>query len=386
MKRPNIFVYIILGFILKIYSIFKGQKITKKAHLYAPCIVLSNHTSFPDFIYTTSAVYPKRINYLAADKMFYDPVLGFFLRLARAIPKCLFQNDTQATLKAMRILKNKGIIGIFPEGQISPAGVTLEFNPAISKFIKKVNVPVYLVKHRNAYLVNPPWSKKTFRGKIETSVELLFSIEDINQLSQSKINDVIQEKLFFNTHEYNDIKRNTYKVNDITNLESVIYQCPRCKTKELISKHKSLVCNNCNSIYQYDQYGQLGGYRIDVLYREQESFIQNEIDNNPDFLLESNVNLECYRGKKVIEVGKGCIKLSKNGYEYIGTIDGVNTKLYFTPKTIPTLPSDLGRNIQIYEGYQLYQFVFNDRRIPTQFVIAGEYLHKIENNKNIQTS
>src|SRR3989339_115812 len=108
MKRPNIFLYSILGFLVKIFAYFKGQRITKKLKISGPAIILSNHTSFYDFIYTTAAMYPHRVSYLAANKMFYDPLLGFFLHLARAIPKSLFQSDPAATLKAFKILKRKG--------------------------------------------------------------------------------------------------------------------------------------------------------------------------------------------------------------------------------------------------------------------------------------
>ena len=51
---------------------------------------------------------------------------------------------------------------------------------------------------------------------------------------------------------------------------------------------------------------------------------------------------------------------------------------HFEIKDVPTCPSDIGRNIQIYEGYQLYQFVFENPYLPTQFVLLGEVLHENE--------
>lgn len=70
MKRPNPFLNITLGFLIKIFAIIKGQSIIKKCKIKGPAIILSNHTSFYDFIYTSAAMYPKRISYLAAKKMF----------------------------------------------------------------------------------------------------------------------------------------------------------------------------------------------------------------------------------------------------------------------------------------------------------------------------
>lgn len=368
-----------LGFLLKIYALFKGQKITRLVKIKGPAIVLSNHTSFPDFLYTTVAAYPKRVSYLAADKMFYDPVLGLFLRLARAIPKCLFQTDPVATLKAFRILKQNGIIGIFPEGQISPIGVTMDYNPSIIKLIQKAKVPVYMVKHRGAYLVNPPWTKKTFRGKIETTVDIVVTQEEVQSLSKHELHQRINDKLSFNTHEYNETRQMKTKLNDIYNLESVIYHCPNCGIDDLKSEKHQLVCTHCNSEFIYDEYGKLGGYRIDELYKIQESIIHQKFDKNPDFHMNADVKLECYRENRVVEVGQGTLRLDIHGYHFNGTVDGVLTRYDFDPLHIASLPSDLGINIQIYKDYMLYQFVFSDNRIPTQFVIAGEYIYKLAN-------
>lgn len=137
MKRPNPLLYIPLGFLLKVFAIFKGQKITKKLKIKGPAIVLSNHTSFYDFVYTTAALYPRRVSYLAASKMFHEDATKVFLKMARAIPKSLMQADPVATLKAFRILKKKGIVSVFPEGQISPSGKTLKPAYSIAKFLKK---------------------------------------------------------------------------------------------------------------------------------------------------------------------------------------------------------------------------------------------------------
>ena len=135
MKRPNIFLYSTLGLLVKAIAVFKGQRITQKVKVNKPAIILSNHTSWFDFMYTTAAMYPHRVSYLAASKMFYDPSINIFLKMARAIPKSLFQPDPGATLKAFRILKKGGIISVFPEGQISPYGKSLTPSFSIAKFI-----------------------------------------------------------------------------------------------------------------------------------------------------------------------------------------------------------------------------------------------------------
>lgn len=203
MKKPNGCLFWPLGGLLKVYAFIKGQRIIKKDKIKGPAITLSNHTSFYDFIYTTTALYPKRMNYLAAHKMFFDPVLGFFLKLSRAIPKALLQPDAVATLKALRVLKNNGILSIFPEGQISPSGRFMKPTFSVAKLIKKAAVDVFIVKHQFPYLVNPPWTKKTFKGRMDTSIIKLLDKNDIKNLSELEIYNLVCEKLFHSPYEDN---------------------------------------------------------------------------------------------------------------------------------------------------------------------------------------
>lgn len=382
MKRPNPLIYIFFGFLLRVFAKLKGQKIVRLANIERPSIVLGNHGSWYDFIYMISALYPKRITFVAADKFFYDPLLKIFMGMDRAIQKSLFQSDPIATMKIYRTLKkSKGIVGIYPEGQISPIGKFAPFNEAIGKLAKKANVPVYMTKHVGAYFINPPWSKKTFKGKMETVVDLIVSTEDMKTMTEDEINQKIREKLYFNSAEYNETAKRQYRLNDVDNLESVVYQCPVCKAEHMTSVKTGLQCPDCKRTYDYDVYGKIGGYRIDELYDMQAAYVKDLFDKNPDFTLHADVELESYRNKRLAVVGEGTLKLSKAGYLFEGIVDHEFRTFTFNPKRIPTLAGDLGINVQIYEGYQIYEFVFSDKHIPSKFALAAEYLYAEANKE-----
>jgi 1-acyl-sn-glycerol-3-phosphate acyltransferase len=381
MKRPNFFINITLGFLAKIFAYLKGQRIIKKCRIQGPAIILSNHTSFYDFIYTSAAMYPKRISYLAAKKMFYEPVTGFFLRLARAIPKSLMQADPTATLHAFRILKKKGIVSVFPEGQISPSGRSLTPAFAIAKFLKKSNVNVYIVKHMGAGLSNPPWSKKTFRGKVDTIKELIITQEELKSLSYQEIYQVVCDKLYYSESEYNKEKLYQYKLNDISNLENVIYQCPQCFHEGLNSDKHQLICPSCNHTLTYDSYGLINAKGLDELFQNQETVVRKEIDNNPNYQIEGHARLMSFRNHRLVEVGQGVISIKRFEYTYKGTIDSEYKELKFNVSSTPTLPSDIGRNIQIYEGDNIYQFEMDIKWLPTKMVHVGEYLYFLNKKK-----
>lgn len=87
--------------------------------------------------------------------------------------------------------------------------------------------------------------------------------------------------------------------------------------------------------------------------------------------------MEGYLNKRVQTLGEGHLTLSKAGYHFEGKVLEEDKIYHFDVKDVPTCPSDIGRNIQIYEGYELYQFVFDDPYLPTQFVLLGEVLHDL---------
>lgn len=382
MKKPNLFLYITLGFLLKVFSFIKGNRITRKVSIKGPAIVLSNHTSFYDFIYTTAALYPRRVSYLAAQKMFYESGTKFFLKLARAIPKSLMQADPVATLRAFRILKMNGIVSVFPEGQISPSGTTNPLSFSIAKFLKKASVDVYIVKHKNAYLVNPPWTKKTFKGRIETEKEFIISKEKIEKLSIDQIYQIVTEKLYFSTSSFNKEKMYVYKSNNIKGLENVIYQCPSCLYEGLDSQKDRLVCPSCKHELIYDAHGMLNRTELDVLFFNQAKRVKDEIDLDNPYELTSKVILQSIDHGMLKTVGFGRLTLTKDTYMYEGSCKDEMKKLIFDVKNIQSLPSDIGRNIQIYEGYQIYQFEMSTPWLPTKFVHAGEYLFTLHHHKN----
>lgn len=384
MKRPNPFLYIPLGFLLKVFAIFKGQKITKKLKIKGPAIVLSNHTSFYDFVYTTAALYPRRVSYLAASKMFLEDATKVFLKMARAIPKSLMQADPVATLKAFRILKKKGIVSVFPEGQISPSGKTLKPAYSIAKFLKKANVDIYIVKHLGAGLVNPPWSKKTFKGRIETEKFLLIQKEELSHLSTDDIYLKVCEALHFSPSEF--IRKNafTYRLNTISNLENVIYQCPKCLHEGLIAHKHHLLCPKCSYELHYDSHGLINDKGLDELFLDQENRVRQAVENDKHLFIQGKTKLMSFHDNKLQLVGEGILKLEPFSYTYEGTIHGDMKKLTFKVENTPTLPSDIGRNVQIYEGYQIYQFEMEIPWLPTKFVHIGEYLYDIlEKNKQV---
>ena len=150
-KRPSAWIYLPLVGLANLYTRFvKKHKFVGKEQLKGlegePLLIIGNHTSFYDFLYMARILYPHRINFVVAAKYFRFPGLSQILRFARAIPKNLFSADIRTVSRSVSIIKQGGIVGIYPEGQISLGGITLPLPEGIGKLVKHLGVTVVAVK------------------------------------------------------------------------------------------------------------------------------------------------------------------------------------------------------------------------------------------------
>ena len=80
-------------------------------------IVVGNHTGVMETVLLTSYS-PRPIEYLGSVDIPHDPQLAFFMNLYRFIPVYRGNVSHAAMKTALHILKQEGVIGIFPEGGI----------------------------------------------------------------------------------------------------------------------------------------------------------------------------------------------------------------------------------------------------------------------------
>jgi 1-acyl-sn-glycerol-3-phosphate acyltransferase len=88
-----------------------------------PAVLASNHVSYLDFAFIALAPpRPRREVHFLARKEFFDvPLVGFLLRRLKQIPVDVHGDPRTAADAARTVLAEGGLIGIHPEGTISPS-------------------------------------------------------------------------------------------------------------------------------------------------------------------------------------------------------------------------------------------------------------------------
>ncbi|PKK97718.1 MAG: hypothetical protein CVV57_10900 [Tenericutes bacterium HGW-Tenericutes-2] len=144
-----------------------------------------------------------------------------------------------------------------------------------------------------------------------------------------------------------------------------------------MSNHHQIICPACDNHLTYDAYGLLNGIGVDELFLNQEARVRQEIVSNKEYSLSGSTKVMSIRNQLLVVVGQGVLTIKNGEYIYEGSIDNEIKTLTFKANSIPSLPSDIGRNVQIYEGNQIYQFEMDNKWLPTKMVHMGEYLYEL---------
>ena len=129
------------------------------------CIIAPNHVTFVDPIWITIP-FRRRIYYMAWDKPFDIPVLGFLMRAFGAFPLNLERIDSAAHRGAMARLREGCALVIFPEGGRSRTGKVEPFKMGAFRLALTQGVPIVPVTITGGYDVWPvgqllpkPWGR-----------------------------------------------------------------------------------------------------------------------------------------------------------------------------------------------------------------------------------
>lgn len=142
-------------------------------------IVTCNHVSFVDALILGGTI-RRPVRFVMYHKIFRIPFLNFIFRTARTIPIAPAREDAALLERAYadiaQALRDGELIGIFPEGGLTPDGEIQEFKPGIEKILAKTPVPVVPMAVRGLW--QSMWSRRAskmgrsrlprrFRARIE---------------------------------------------------------------------------------------------------------------------------------------------------------------------------------------------------------------------------
>lgn len=106
-----------------------------------PAIIAANHTSALDPLIIQS-ICPRPIRWMMAAEYMNTPMLHWLWRAFPVIPVQRNGRDSSSTRAALRALADGHLLGIFPEGRISPTHDLLPLHPGIALLATRSGSPI----------------------------------------------------------------------------------------------------------------------------------------------------------------------------------------------------------------------------------------------------
>ncbi|MGW7518998.1 lysophospholipid acyltransferase family protein [Streptomyces sp. NPDC054796] len=106
-------------------------------------VLVSNHISYLDFVFTGLAARPAKrlVRFMAKDSVFRHKVSGPLMRAMKHIPVDRSQGE-HAYRHALKALRSGEIIGVFPEATISRSFTLKDFKSGAARLAQEAKVPM----------------------------------------------------------------------------------------------------------------------------------------------------------------------------------------------------------------------------------------------------
>jgi len=364
-----------------------------------PCFIIWNHQSRRDYLFLKNIVAPKKFNMVAGSSEFYRKKFSWLFKRAHVLPKRNFVSDPTGLRAMTTIIKQGGCVAFSPEGSSSVYGCQQPIVPGTGRFLQFFRVPVYFMHLEGAYLTSHKVCIDDRVGKINASIRLLFSPEDLKKMTPKEIDDKINEVMWHDDYEWNKTARVKFKTkkNACNRLDDLIYKCPKCgKEFSIVAKGDKIYCTECGSGGSLDDYYDFHKLTDDsklpvspsAWMAWQRIQIINEIRKDPNY----NFEVHCKMGElpkyKLIKdnnkislpCGEGTLSFDHEGIHFKGIKHGepfefnLSYEVYYT-----ILIENECDIISFYVGEDYYDFKPDTKCVGKMLLIVEE-MHRLHVN------
>jgi len=385
-KKPNSVIYFIVYiFIYPLLKVMFRLEVDRKDYVVpeSPFLVISNHSSFMDFIVVMLALYPQKFNAITAQKFFLYKPLNKLLPIMGCIPKNLFDPDVRSIIGIKTVLKRGDNILLFPEGRCACDGVYAGMHKSTGKLIKKLGVPVVSTSVDGAYKCMPFWREGIRAGRVRITIANLFSTDKLEELSIDEINSAIDKRLGRN-EDSPPVKpfRTLGRKRLAEGLQYILYWCPKCGQEFTTETEGCFIfCTVCDNEAELDRDMKFIPSPESVIpvdihtwYKEQARYEAEKLheDMQPVSALVSVLLPADRPGEGMNKSGSGIISIGPKGWHYEGELKGEQVSLFFPIDTVPALPIDPNDVFQIYANGTFYMFSPEDKRKCIKYSVIGE--------------
>lgn len=359
-----------------------------------PWLILMNHSAFIDLEIASRILYPKPYCIVCTSDGFVGK--DSLMRNLGCIPTRKFCSDISLIKDMIYTVKklNTSLL-MYPEASYSFDGTATPLPAGIGGLIKKLGVPVVMIKTEGAFARDPLYNCLQKRKvKVSAKMTCLLSENDISGLTASEIDKVLKEAFTFDNFRWQH--ENKVKISEsfrADGLERILFKCADCGCEGTTKGNgTSFRCNACGAEYELDEYGYLiknnGEARFSHIpdwYAWERQCVREELENG-EYVLDTDVNIGIMVDHKAIYmVGDGHLVHDSDGFR----LTGCDGRLDYVQRPLASysLYSDyfwyeLGDVICIGNRDCLYYCFPKKEGVVAKTRLAAEELYKLKDPRN----
>lgn len=364
-----------------------------------PCFIVWNHLSRRDYLFLKKLISPKKFNMVAGYNEFFRKKFASVFKLVNVLPKKNFTNDPSGIRAINSIIKQGGCVAFAPEGMSSIYGHNQPVVPGTGRFLQFYRIPVYYMHVDGAYLTSHKTDIVDRPGRVNVSIKLLFSPDDLKSLSGQEIEDRLNIAFKHDDYEWNKKARVKYKIKDRAayNLETICYKCPKCgKELAMVGEGNKLYCKECGNGVEIDEY-----YDFHLLHDDDKAPVSpsawvdwereeviKEIRKNPNYSMSTNVKVgelpeyDLIEDKEASSVpcGEGKVTVDHTGMHFVGKKHGEDWSWDLDYKTLFSLVITNDTTCTgVYVDEKFYE-LFPDTKCIGKMLLVVEEMHRLHVN------
>ncbi len=361
-------------------------------------VVIANHQAAYDFVNLIDATH--RPMSFVISHSFYNslPIKGFLNKIG-VIPKQQFQTAVRDLKRIKAVIDRGEPVVIYPAGLMCEDGVSTPIPTATYKFLKWLETDVYVARTSGTYFVMPKWTKGLRPGRTYMDIYKLFDKEELAAMELDEVQRRTDEAILFDAYREQEEHQVKYKNNAVIDgLENVLYMCPHCKAEFTmqVREHNTITCTACGYEQVSDEYAMLHNRRglgEEVRYVSDWSRLIHEelkekIRTGLEYTLGTNAVFHMIDEKadKFVEVGRGRVTLTENGFHLRGEIKGEPIDRTVSIANVPTLPFSPGKHFEIQHGKDIYRCYPEGGRLTMKFIHMVKIFYELRAEKKaVQT-
>ena len=207
-----------------------------------PALIVANHACYLDPIFLVAAS-DRYIRFFTTAEMMNTSFGRWLFTRLGSIPIHRYRNDPQGVRELLRALKEREIIGLFPEGERSWDGNPLPVSGRVKKLLVRLDLPIVPAQIEGNYAVFPRWAKIPLPGRIT----IRFHSPEQPPFSEGDIESLLKKIAMPSGGR-------TARRHSPVGIEKLLWACPDCHAIGSIFTEGTVIrCKECHTTWRLDR-------------------------------------------------------------------------------------------------------------------------------------